>query len=148
MVSVLVKFRVRVWFVRYIGNTNKICYHFQVNSECLIKYPLNITIESVGSDNIQEIGPCQLGGAQSSLTTAPSWCPMIVNHTAQSDWSTVSATLTNISALEAHTHYTLLVLVSSVFGNVSSDSFGFSKLAIVYNKHLLHSLIFCRYCIC
>ena len=147
MVSVLIEFRVRVEFVRHIGNTNKICYHFQVNSECLIKYPLNITIESVGSDHILEIGPCQLGGAQSSLTKAPSWCPMIVNHTAQSDWSTVSATLTNISVLAAHTRYTLLVLVSNVFGNVSSDSFSLSKLAIVYNMCDIHRLFY-RYCIC
>ena len=86
---------------------------------------MNITIESMRSNNILElVGPCQLIGAQSTATT---WCPMTVNSTALSEWTTLSTNLTN-SVLEAHTHYTLRIIVSNAFGNASTDAFNFSKL--------------------
>lgn len=95
----------------------------QVNYECSMKYPLNITLELVSTyyNRTLMLGPYLLGGTE--LSHILEWCP-IVN--SDKNPLSVSVNLTE-SMLQLHTQYSMQVHATNIFGNASTAAVNFSK---------------------
>ena len=96
----------------------------QLDYECLVKYPLNITLElvSIYYNHTLMLGPCPLGGSESNHLLE--WCP-IVN--SDKNLLKASVNLTEQSMLQLHMQYSMRVHATNVFGNASTAAVNISK---------------------